>query len=143
MDVNLKSLVGKLGRTSHRALESAAGVCVTRTHYNVELEHWFLKLNEEPNGDFAHIFRQFGVNPDHVARGLTNVLDRLKTGNSRNPAMSPILIDLIKQAWLTSTVDLGLGRIRSGALLLAADQRCLSRRSTPRCLPRYRRHQPG
>ena len=120
MDVNLKSLVSKLGRSCHRSLESAAGVCMTRTNYNIELEHWFLKLNEDPNGDFAHIFRQFGVNPDHVSRGLTNVLDRLKTGNSRTPSMSPVLIDLVKQAWLASTVDLGLGRIRSGALLLAA-----------------------
>lgn len=120
VDVNLKSLVSKLGRTCHRALESAAGVCMTRTNYNIELEHWFLKLNEEANGDFAHIFRQFGVNPDQVARGLTSVLDRLKTGNSRTPAMSPVLIDLVKQAWLVSTVDLGLGRIRSGSLLLAA-----------------------
>jgi type VI secretion system protein VasG len=120
VDVNLKSLISKLGRTSRRALESAAGLCVTRTNYNIELEHWFLKLNEEPNGDFAKVFRQYEVDPDRVARGLTHVLDRMKTGNARTPSMSPAIIDVLKGAWLLSTVDLGLGRIRSGALLLAS-----------------------
>lgn len=122
MEVNLKSLISKLGRTSHRALESAAGLCMNRTNYNIELEHWFSQLNEEPNGDFSHIFRQFDVNPDHVGRGLTFVLDRMKTGNTRTPSMSPAIIDVLKNAWMTTTVDLGLGRIRSGVLLLAALQ---------------------
>jgi type VI secretion system protein VasG len=68
----------------------------------------------------AHIFRQFDINPDQFARGLTRVLDRFKTGNARNPNLSPVLINLVKDAWMVTTVDLGLGRIRSGALFLAA-----------------------
>lgn len=122
MEVNWKSLFSKLSRTSHRALDAAAGNCVSRTNYNVELEHWFAKLNEEPNGDFSRILRQFDVNSEHVARGLTFVLDRMKTGNSRTPNISPAVSDVLKGAWMLSTVDLGLGRIRSGALLLAALQ---------------------
>ncbi len=35
----LKSLVGKLNDTCRRALEAAAGLCLSRTNYNVEVEH--------------------------------------------------------------------------------------------------------
>ena len=34
MDVNLKSLVGKLNDTCRRSLEEAAGLCLSRTNYN-------------------------------------------------------------------------------------------------------------
>jgi type VI secretion system protein VasG len=46
--VNLKSLVGKLNDTCRSALEAAAGLCLSRTNYNVEIEHWLLKLLEKP-----------------------------------------------------------------------------------------------
>ena len=29
------------------ALEAAVALCVTRTNYNVEIEHWLLKLLEQ------------------------------------------------------------------------------------------------
>ena len=46
-DVNLKSLVAKLNPLCQRSLvEGAIGLCVSRTNYNVELEHWLMKLLE-------------------------------------------------------------------------------------------------
>ena len=41
-----KSLIGKLNPTCRRALEAAAGLCLSRTHFHVEIEHWLLKLLE-------------------------------------------------------------------------------------------------
>ena len=51
--INLKSFVAKLNDTSRRTLEAAAGLCLSRTNYNVEIEHWLLKLLETPNTDLA------------------------------------------------------------------------------------------
>jgi type VI secretion system protein VasG len=42
--VNLKALVAKLNDTTRSAVEAAAGLCVTRTHYDIEIEHYLLKL---------------------------------------------------------------------------------------------------
>ena len=39
MNVNLKSLIGKLNDTGRKAFEGAAGLCVTRTHYDIDIEH--------------------------------------------------------------------------------------------------------
>ena len=44
--INLKTLVNKLNPVCRRALEGAAGLCLSRTNYNVEMEHWLLKLLE-------------------------------------------------------------------------------------------------
>ena len=47
MNVNLKSLVGRLNDTSRNALEGAAGLCLSRTNYDVEVEHILAKLLEQ------------------------------------------------------------------------------------------------
>ena len=44
MNVNLRSLIGKLNTTTRNALEGAAGLCLSRTHYDMEIEHFLMKL---------------------------------------------------------------------------------------------------
>ncbi len=44
--LDLKSLVNKLNNTTRNALEGAAGICLSRGHYNVEIEHWWVKLHQ-------------------------------------------------------------------------------------------------
>ena len=38
MSLDLRSLIGKLDDTSRRSLEGAAGLAVSRTHYDVEMD---------------------------------------------------------------------------------------------------------
>ncbi len=86
INVDLKSLIGKLNETCRSALEAAAGLCLSRTHYDVDIEHWLLKLFEAHNTDCEHVFRHFGVNQSRLQQELTHGLDRFKTGNARTPA---------------------------------------------------------
>ena len=46
MGVNLKSLIARLNATCRGALEGAAGLCLSRTNYDVEPEHFLVKLIE-------------------------------------------------------------------------------------------------
>ena len=66
MALNLKSLIGKLNEYSRRALENAAGLCSSKSNYNVEMEHWLLKLLETPNTDIARLLRQYEINQSHL-----------------------------------------------------------------------------
>jgi type VI secretion system protein VasG len=43
MAVNLRTLIKKLNDTGN-GLEGAAGLCVSRAHYHIEVEHLLMKL---------------------------------------------------------------------------------------------------
>jgi type VI secretion system protein VasG len=117
--VNLKSLIGKLNDTCRRTLEAAAGLCLSRTNYNVEIEHWLSKLLETPNTDFAAVLRHFEIDSSRLSRDLTKSIDRLKTGNARPPALSPNVVDLAREAWTICSIEFGGLRSRSGHILCA------------------------
>jgi type VI secretion system protein VasG len=61
MMVNLKGLIGKLNDPTRNALEAAAGFCLARTHYDIEIEHYLLKLLDSPDGDFPRILTNVGT----------------------------------------------------------------------------------
>jgi type VI secretion system protein VasG len=119
MNINLKGLIGKLDDTCRRALEGAAGLCLSRTHYDVDIEHLLSKLLETPNTDLSKILRHYGVDQSRFAKDLTRALDGFKTGNARTPALSPRVPRLINEAWTIASIEYASSRIRSGHLVLA------------------------
>ena len=119
VQVNLKELVGKLDDVCRRTLEGAAGLCLSRTNYNVEIEHWLVKLLETPNTDAIAILRYNEIDSSRVIGDLTKVIDKFKTGNARPPALSPNLVELVRAAWLICSIDYGEAAVRSGHLLCA------------------------
>ncbi len=133
MNVNLKSLVGRLNDTCRGALEGAAGLCLSRTNYDVEIEHILAKLLNEDDTDLQKICRHYEVNVDRLTKDVSIALDRLKTGNSRTPGFPTDLPDWFQNAWLLASVDYGAARVRSGHLLLAL----LSNDGNGAARPRY------
>lgn len=119
MNVNLKSLVSRLNETCLNTLESAAGLCLARTNYNVEIEHFLAKLLEIDNTDFQKILRYYECSVDRLTRDVTASLNRLKTGNTRTPGLSEHLPRWFQDAWLLASVEYGEAKIRSGHLILA------------------------
>ena len=119
MSVNLKSLIGKLNGPTRSTLEAAAGLCLSRTHYNIEIEHYLMKLMEASDTDAARIFRHFEVNQSRLAAELTRSLDKLKSGNARTPAISPTILRMLTQAWTMGSIDYGAWQVRTGFTLLA------------------------
>jgi type VI secretion system protein VasG len=119
MNVNLKSLVGRLNDVCRNALEGAAGLCLSRTNYDVEIEHILAKILEQDDTDLHKICRHFEVNVDRLSKDVQQALDRLKSGNSRTPGLSDRIPRWIQDAWLVASVDFGAARVRTGHLTLA------------------------
>ncbi len=128
--IDLKSLVGKLDEHCRRALEAAAGLTLSRSHYNVELEHWLLKLVDGNGTDLPLLLRHYDLDEGRFRGDLNASLDKMRTGNARAPGLSPDIIELAKQAWLLASVEQGLSKLRSGHLIwaLLADE-TLARRA--------------
>ncbi len=120
--VDLKALVGKLNGICRTSLESAAGLTLSRSHYNIEIEHWLLKLLENNNTDLQALLRHYEIDESRLIADLTKVLDSMKTGNSRAPALSPQVVKLAREAWVLASLQYGAPKVRSchllGALLL-------------------------
>jgi type VI secretion system protein VasG len=119
MGVNLKSLVGKLNDTMRLALEGAAGLCLARTHYDIEIEHVLAKLLDIPGTDAARIFHNYGADRSRLESDVELSLQKLKSGNARTPAFSPSLIGALTDAWTLGSLDFGESSVRSGHFILA------------------------
>ena len=61
MSTNLKTLISKLNDTTRSAAERAANLTLTRGHYEVDVEHLFLALLEQPRSDLAVLCRRFDI----------------------------------------------------------------------------------
>lgn len=120
INVNLKSLVEKLNDFTRNALEGAAGICLSRGQYNVEIEHWLLKILEQGDSDLLAILDKYQVDAGKVMAGLNKTVDRFKTGNTRAPSLSPAVVDLAKNAWVLCSVEYNHPQTTSAHLLTAA-----------------------
>lgn len=118
-DVNLKSLLNRLTKPLKSALESAAGMSVSRGNPEVTVEHLFATLLDQPTGDVALILANSDIDPARVRTALTRELDRQRTGAGGRPVFSPLLINLLSSAWLVASLELGHADIRSGVALIA------------------------
>lgn len=119
VNVDIKSLLLHLNNFCTNSLQAAAGLAVSRSHYEVAVEHILLKLLEDPQSDWPLILENNSIETGQVRKALDEVLEDYQIGNSGKPVFSPILLDLVQEAWLISSIDFGDARIRSGAILIA------------------------
>ncbi|MBK6487314.1 MAG: ATP-dependent Clp protease ATP-binding subunit [Gemmatimonadetes bacterium] len=117
--MNLRALIGKLNSATRGTVDGAAGLCLSRTHYDVEIEHFLVKALDASDGDVAQIVKHFGVNRSRLADDLARGLDRLKSGNARTPALSPTLVKMLTEGWTAGSIEFGAPQIRTGHCLLA------------------------
>lgn len=117
--LNIKSLVKKLDTTCQKRLEDAIGLCLARTNHDVEIEHWIVKLLEDSNSDIPIILSHFDIDPAKVQADILASIDKLRRGNNHAPGLSPYLIKLAKESWVTASVEFSVATGRSAHLLIA------------------------
>jgi type VI secretion system protein VasG len=119
MSINLKSLIGRLNDSTRGTLEAAAGLCLSRTHYDMEPEHFLLKLLDKPDTDVPMVLKHFGVDKSKLTADLNRSIDKFKSGNARTPAISPTLLRALTEGWTIGSLNYSAGQVRSGFVLLA------------------------
>lgn len=117
--MNLKSLIGRLNDSTRSALEAAAGLCLARTHYDIEIEHYLTKLLDSTDNDLTAILNHFEVDSSRFSAELARALDKLKSGNARTPALSPTLVKMLLEAWTIGSIDYSAAQVRTGFTILA------------------------
>ena len=137
---DVRSLLGRAHPHVTRNLEGAAGFTIARTHYEVTLEHLFLKFLEDGKGDLPLVLRHFDVDAGAFQERLLAALEDLRAGNSGRPVFSPLLLDSLERAFLVGAVEYGQDQIRSGTLFASVPRRCAAPR---RCAPTWTSSAPS
>lgn len=127
---DLKSLLLKLNNYLVRNLDTATGLGINRGHYEITIEHLINALIEDGQGDIPLILKHYAIDSGEVQAKCLKNLDSMDKGNTGKPKLSPLLTELLEQAWITSSVHHHETKIRSGALfeVFVASEQVISTR---------------
>ncbi|WP_203142191.1 type VI secretion system ATPase TssH [Marinobacter mangrovi] len=117
--VELPALIGRLNEICREGLEASAALCIARQGAEIMPAHLLFKLLETPYSDIRLMLDQAGI--DHMV--LQPLVGESLEGGPQTadayPSFSPLLIELIQDAWLLASTELEHGQLRSGAIFLA------------------------
>ncbi|MBJ9955236.1 MULTISPECIES: type VI secretion system ATPase TssH [unclassified Acinetobacter] len=115
---DLKVLIKKLSASSRTALEQSANLCVNHQNFEIEIEHFFVKLLEQHGNDLEILLNKCKISKDALLSDLLECISQLPKGNTRTPIFSKSIVRLLEQAWLLASAEQD-SVIRSGHLLIA------------------------
>ena len=117
-DISRVALFGKLNSVCYKAIESATVFCKMRGNPYIELVHWFNQILQLQNSDLHCIFKQFNMDPSHLAKDFTDSLDRLPRGSTSISDLSSQIEEAVERGWVYSTLMFGESQVRSGHLVV-------------------------
>ncbi len=118
-NLNYRSLIDLLSTSARLAFDDAMSLCVSLGHREVAIEHFLVALLDQPDNDFRIALKVFDVNLQEARARIKAAYPQPRSQSGRLPVFAPLLLDLLKDAWLVSSVELGHRSIRSGAILIA------------------------
>ena len=103
--LDLKTLIARLSPELRSALEAAAGLCVSRKHKAIEIDHWLLQLFREPGSEMQQLISSQNINAQTIISDIETRLQRLGTGYEQTPALAPDTVSLVQDTWLLTSVN--------------------------------------
>lgn len=119
MSTPLKALINRLTPTARRAVEEAASRALSRSHFEIEIEHVVLALLSQDDNAGVAALRSLGSNIEQIERELDRALEQFRTGNTRNPVLSSWLPEWLEKTWLMASTEFGQDDVSTLDLLLA------------------------
>lgn len=117
--IELPTLISKLNEQSKLALEQAASLCLEHQHSEVTFEHYLHVSLNNPLCDIREILRSSDIDHVEIQDLVFGELPR-ESGHETYPVFSPLLIELLQDAWLLASTEMNLDHLRSGIIFLAA-----------------------
>ncbi|MFZ7173033.1 type VI secretion system ATPase TssH [Avibacterium volantium] len=120
MKVELTSLIGKLSPIAKTILENTASYCISNNSSEILVSHFLQQCLDAPLCDVRKILAYFQINEDELKESLCqNQFQGKSLEEGSYPAFSPLLIDLLQDAWLLAATELNHTTLRTGTILLA------------------------
>jgi len=117
--VDLAALIGRLNTFCRHSLEEASSLCISHHDPEVTVAHFLYKLIENPYSDVRTILEKANLDIEELNQHLSASFGISDSLTDQYPSFSPLLIDVLQEAWGIGSLELGESNIRSGAVLLA------------------------
>ncbi|QBJ64818.1 type VI secretion system ATPase TssH [Pseudoalteromonas sp. DL-6] len=141
--MTLNKLVEKLSPDCRKSLEAAVAICNSRSHFTVELEHWLLAMIEQQLDDVRLIFSAFDIDIDQVKQDLNQSLESFKTGSDSSPSLSVHVTTLLRQSWLSTSIEFTDEQIRSAYVIYTLTKDDTLSSLVTRCSKLFNNIEPG
>jgi type VI secretion system protein VasG len=119
-EISRSVMFGKLNPLAFRAMESATTFCRLRGNPYVEIVHWLHQLLQLPDSDLHRLIRHFRIDPSHLARDMTEALDRLPRGSTSITDISSQLEEAVERGFVYGSLLFDAPQVRSAHLLVGA-----------------------
>ncbi|MCO5063380.1 MAG: type VI secretion system ATPase TssH [Rhizobiaceae bacterium] len=119
LKISKEKMLERLNAHTRQALQRASELCIENSGYEVLVSHYLLALLDQPANDLSRMLIQQGCDIQVWTAKLRKSLDYARRGARELPYFSPMLLELLQDAFLISTAELGEKEIRSGAVLIA------------------------
>ncbi|PSV40406.1 type VI secretion system ATPase TssH [Photobacterium sp. GB-36] len=117
--IELPVLINKLNAQTKIALEQASSLCMSRENNEVTIEHLLFSILENPLSDIRVLLEQVNLKTDVVKQLCGDAMPHDKE-NDTYPSFSPLLVELLQDAWLLASTEMNEAELRSGLIFLAA-----------------------
>ncbi|MEH6394362.1 type VI secretion system ATPase TssH [Pseudoalteromonas sp.] len=141
--MTLNKLVEKLSPDCRKSLEAAVAICNSRSHFTVELEHWLLAMVEQQLDDVRLIFGSFDIDIEQVKQDLNQSLESFKTGSESSPSLSVHVTSLLRQSWLSTSIEFTDQQIRSAYVIYTLTKDDTLSSLVTRCSKLFNKIDPG
>ena len=119
LKVPKERILERLNAHTRQALQKASELCIEVSGYEVTVSHYLLALLDQPANDVSRMLANQGRDAQVWGAKLRKSVEQAKRGARELPQFSPMLLELLQDAFLISTADLAEDQIRTGAVLIA------------------------
>ncbi len=108
-----------LDEWSFAAISEASQLAVGLGHNEVTVEHLLIEMLKQPGGDLARICSYFKLDKNEFINSVEATLQSFRQGADTLPVFSPLLAELLQDAWLYLSTNSTEEKIRTGILFLS------------------------
>ncbi|AXM98857.1 Clp protease N-terminal domain-containing protein [Pseudomonas plecoglossicida] len=118
--VDLAALLERVSPFCRITVEEAGSLCIEHHQGEVTVAHLLAAFLDRPGSDVRVTLAAAGLDVDAARQSLSTAFADRGGSHSQYPSFSPLLIEVLQEAWLLSSVELRLAHVRSGAIFLAS-----------------------
>lgn len=117
--INLAATLGVLNDVSKLMLEESAAYAISCGESEVLPAHLLLKSLENPFSDVRFILNKLNISHEELTALLLSKTQTSHTNIDSVPSFSPLLIEMLQEAWLLGSLEFEQTQIRSASIFLA------------------------